>query len=557
MHPAPRKRDGICTLLTIMACIFRVSSTQAFTIKDDDYSNSNSLPNANNFNQIKSSRILQSAGQEENQNRILEFPGNLLISVSRGQPEVVTVKLNSTIGASDDMLNIQWVPINPTNAMDYTIAPDITIKLVALPSDINDTISALRILPESANLSRDIAANLDENFWPVRLSTGTYEITLPNGWTYNIAPSRSDPVRPPLDLPITVVLSKERRGLSAIMDIEELDLEVGEKLVLEVTHCNGLLGEYEVYQKTDRGNYDLIRKGEINNKTSDYKPYLIAFEVLNVTKEIKVEMFRPDNSPSNEMVFRLRLFKINKKAFVHTLSMHQVLDNVDFPAGFEVKSGWTENHEPIFELSLDEYLLNVSNSTANSSFAQILSAKSHKEDLRFRKQCGFDKSVLDGSRSTTSRVYLPVSKYHKEFVSPVKDLFQVGKRVMFKGQTVYRADSGVVEPHARSWADAFKSKNQKGDGSIFEKDWFFKLLVALLIVSVGSLIYLVYLECRDRIKYNRQQQLKREAANSATKRRQSADPEESMSFKRGDDESTELMTVRAKRNNSRDEVKAE
>ena len=58
--------------------------------------------------------------------------------------------------------------------------------------------------------------------------------------------------------------------------------------------------------------------------------------------------------------------------------------------------------------------------------------------------------MIDGSKVATSRNKLPI-QHQKATESPVEDLFQVAKKIMIKGKTLYRVDSGFVEPKARKW----------------------------------------------------------------------------------------------------------
>ena len=169
--------------------------------------------------------------------------------------------------------------------------------------------------------SNTVDSLVDENYWPVKVIAGVYTVELEGGWRYVISPSKSDPISMPFNLPITAVVEKGRTGLTVIVDQKKLQYDFSSKLLLELSFCQGLFNEIEVYGKSQNGAFNIIRKQQVNTNTSVYKSTLIPFEISNGTTEVKVEIFKSKDAKPEASVVRFKLTYINNNSMVHLISM--------------------------------------------------------------------------------------------------------------------------------------------------------------------------------------------------------------------------------------------
>ena len=101
---------------------------------------------------------------------------------------------------------------------------------------------------------------VDENYWPLKVEAGVYTVELEGGWKYVISPSKTDPISMPFNLPITAVVEKGRSGLTVLVEQKKLEYVDNNKLLLEVSFCQGAFEDIEVYERGIKGNYNLVRK---------------------------------------------------------------------------------------------------------------------------------------------------------------------------------------------------------------------------------------------------------------------------------------------------------
>lgn len=170
-----------------------------------------------------------------------------------------------------------------------------------------------------------------------------------------------DVVRVEIDVPQMVYLSEGRLGVTVGVDGKEIG--VG-KAVLEIRVCEGIVQEVEV-SKREMGKkyFDKVRTDDfisgrigINGRSVEQPGVLyVPFQITNKTEDYHFDIFKAKEADPHRLTMRVRLFSVASKTLLSMLTMHQVLENSDSPAGhsIDIKNA-KARAEP------DDYLLSVS-----------------------------------------------------------------------------------------------------------------------------------------------------------------------------------------------------
>lgn len=396
--------------------------------------------------------------------------------------------------ANDQVLNIEWRLPHATAGSDYHKPPAIEIFGLSAKADRSPF----------AQLDEATADLLDEPFWPVLLHTHKeFEVRLPPKFVYTLYWTPEDNIQMFLGTSVMARLDAKRLGASFEIDVALNDLKLGDKVVVELDICQGVLGDLEIQYKTNKGPYPLkYRKQRLDGKVLG-TPYLIPIEIWNNTISYKVDMFKDETAKDVEVVYRLKFYRVNNNSLVNMIAMHQVMDNIDNPANTKVTYK-EESNKISFDLEISKYLLGLHNITNPVSYSVILSS-SNSEHLNFRQQCSVDPwafpSSVQNLRGPTCNKQLVKSE--GIFNATIQGQNFAAKKVLFLNSRVFTASSGVVS----KTPTVFQTREHWTSSSVDTSDYTYeeKLTIGGIFVLIVILIVILFLLIKNQFKEKRVQ----------------------------------------------------
>lgn len=382
--------------------------------------------------------------------------------------------------SADQVLNIQWWIFNLTDGIQMLKKPQ--IQVFGKSSKEEKSLMA--------NLDSEMSDLLDEPYWPVYLHSFTrFEVVLEAGFVYSLHLSPEDNIPLFLDHSVMARLPPSRLGASFEINVENNGLKMGDKIMAELDICTGVLGDLEIQYRTTKGPYPLkYRKQRLDGKVLG-TPYLLPMEVLNNSQAYRVDMFKHESADASDVIFRLKLYKINNVSLVNMIAMHQVMDNIDYPANAKVSFKETAN-DVVFSLAFNQYLLDLHNITSPISYSLILSSE-NSDDLNFRLQCSVDRLAFLSNRNTGYKkdqsCKRQVVKTEGEFRTASHTLNFAAKRLLFFKNRVFTASSGVVTKHPTVFQSRQYWSSKSADTSeytSYEKFVFGVILALILALSI-------------------------------------------------------------------------
>lgn len=429
--------------------------------------------------------------------------------------EHIVVEVKDSVGVTTTIvtpstdahtINIHWWMPGANDGDAYSKYPIIAI------SGVEDG-GRLVEVAQMAQTTHDL---LDEPFWPVLVKGyKEYKVSLKTPMQYSILVSWHDNVKTFINNNMIIISPRGRAGASVLLDLKQNQLKKGDKIAIEVYMCSGVFQEIEIYYQTLEGKFMKYRKNDMQARIME-KAYLLPLEIKNTSQAYQFDFFKPQGN-IDEAIFRVKLVRLNNESMANLISMHQAMENIDYPADSKVHQK-TDKNQVIYKMSPDPYLLNLNNISSPVITSFIL--ESHSRDaLRFRLMCSVDSSAV-GSMQAEQRQPQTTKRFvasSGELIERLSSSHQAAKRVLYWQERTYTAWSSMVGAKTVSEAIFGNSFHDKETG-LFNHDFVIVLLLLAIAFFGGLLAWAIYAQRKIQKKINiHRETSKRAAQNDETK----------------------------------------
>lgn len=300
---------------------------------------------------------------------------------------------------------------------------------------------------------KDLSAELplfDLNMWVVRLPAGRYLVELRSpvdtqAFAVKLSCSLPDTLNLHMNQTVVANVKETADRFRVTVDMKNNSLEYRDAFAIEMWVCKGKFLDFEVQYVKSGLSLEKVRKSEFPAYHGP-RGYLIAHDVRKDAKEYVFDFFKKQSKVAHrgDVIVKLRLLRLPRNAKPNLASLHQALGNEEYPGGLKLAS---KSKEESIEISVkpDEYLFQASGLESPLVYGYITSGPT--QDLLFRKQCGFDKSIIFGSNSSTVGQVVQVPSQVTRPRHPIKGSSVFGRLVIADQQRVYTTDSGVIDLH--------------------------------------------------------------------------------------------------------------
>src|SRR3990167_3788570 len=353
--------------------------------------------------------------------------------VSRGVQPIWKIQTDSPNELH--LLNIEWYPVNVaehTGAEYKPIpAPEIRIRKGG---------EVLTSLSEQSH-------TLDTNLWVLPIQQAKYllEMTTVGSRQFLINLGWTKPHEQTLMLNQTAVvhIGETHPQLRFKINMADNRLVFRDSFVVELWVCKGSFTDLEVQYLNTRQKLEKVKKSDFPSHHGP-RGYLLAHDVMNDTEEYVIDLFKRQSKVigKGDVVVKARLLKLPPNAKPNLATLHQSLDNKEYPGGLKLASN-SETDQIQISLKNDEYLFSSSGITSSFIYGYVVSGPT--EDVLFRKQCSFDRSTILGGNPTTVAKFVNIPSVYTQPKQTAAGHSMFARVVLSKKLRIHTTDSGVID----------------------------------------------------------------------------------------------------------------